>query len=161
MKNSNRQSGFVLLVALLTASVLLGLALSIGDILIKEDSLALAGRASHQAFYAADSGVECALYFDIKYNSFATSSASTINCNQDSNNQNNTFSVGGGGAGNPTSSFAMTFSPLSACALVTVTKNVNGSTNVTGSGFSVHDNGGSNCSSTSLNQVERVIQVSY
>jgi hypothetical protein len=161
MKKSSSQSGFTLLVALLVASVLLGLALSIGDILIKEDSLALAGRASHQAFYAADAGVECALYWDIKYSAFATSSATSINCNQDSNNQNNTFSVGGGGAAGPTSSFAMTFNPLSACALVTVTKNANGSTNVTANGFSVHDTGSPNCSSSSLNQVERVIQVSY
>ncbi len=58
------QRGFALLFAVLTGSMLLAVGLAIFSIALKELDLSTAGRESQYAFYAADSGLECALYYD-------------------------------------------------------------------------------------------------
>ncbi|MDE1874961.1 MAG: hypothetical protein KGI79_02670 [Patescibacteria group bacterium] len=71
------QRAFAMLFAVLTASVLLSIGLSIFDLTVKELSLTASGRESQFAFYAADTGAECALYWDFKGTDiFATSSDS-------------------------------------------------------------------------------------
>ncbi|HAO65028.1 TPA: hypothetical protein DCQ44_03560 [Candidatus Taylorbacteria bacterium] len=62
--HSLKQKGFTILVAVVTAGILLIIAMSIGAIALKEQVLATAGKESQTAFYAADSGMECALYWD-------------------------------------------------------------------------------------------------
>jgi len=62
-------SGFTLLLASLIASLLLSVGLSMFTIAQKEIILSSLGRDSQYAFYAADAGAECALYWDFK-NSF-------------------------------------------------------------------------------------------
>lgn len=64
--------GFALLFAVMTASVLLTIGLSIFNISLKELLLSTASRDSQIAFYAADSARECALYWDIKQSAFST-----------------------------------------------------------------------------------------
>lgn len=80
---SQHNTGFVLAFALLLSSVVLALAFGIFNILLKELVLTSSARDSQIAFYAADSGVECALYWDTHseigkdaQGSFATSSFS-------------------------------------------------------------------------------------
>lgn len=78
-KKIKKSKGFALLFAVLTASLLLSIGLSIFSLTIKEISLSSYSRESQFSFYAADSGAECALYWDLKGNSttngtFATSS---------------------------------------------------------------------------------------
>ncbi|MFA6095589.1 MAG: hypothetical protein WC767_01990 [Candidatus Paceibacterota bacterium] len=71
--------GFAMLFAVLVSSVLLSIGLSIFNLTVKELTLSSSGRESQFAFYAADSGAECALYWDFKASSpvmFATSSGS-------------------------------------------------------------------------------------
>ena len=71
--------GFAMLFAVLVSSVLLAVGLSIFNLTVKELSLSASGRESQFAFFAADTGAECALYWDIKGSQvFATSSASVI-----------------------------------------------------------------------------------
>jgi len=65
--------GFTLLLAALVASIVLALGTSIFQIAQKEFSLSAMGRDSQFAFYAADTGAECALYWDIRYKYFGTS----------------------------------------------------------------------------------------
>jgi len=65
-------SGFALLFAVITASVLLTIGLSIFNISLKELLLSTASRDSQVAFYAADSARECALYWDIRQSAFPT-----------------------------------------------------------------------------------------
>lgn len=65
-----RNRGFTLLLAALLASLLSSLALAIFNIAQKEVILSSIGRDSQFAFYAADAGAECALYWDFKYNAF-------------------------------------------------------------------------------------------
>lgn len=66
--------GFTLLLASLIASLLLSVGLSMFTIAQKEIILSSLGRDSQYAFYAADAGAECALYWDFK-NAFKTSEA--------------------------------------------------------------------------------------
>ena len=60
------RGGFALLFSVLVASLLLTIGLSIFRIALKELSISTAARQSIHAFYAADSGRECALYWDSK-----------------------------------------------------------------------------------------------
>lgn len=58
------QRGFTLLLASLIASLLTSLGIAMFTIAQKEVILSSLGRDSQYAFYAADSGAECALYWD-------------------------------------------------------------------------------------------------
>ncbi|MBU1557667.1 pilus assembly PilX N-terminal domain-containing protein [Patescibacteria group bacterium] len=71
-----RNKGFVLLIAVLLASVFTLIGASIFTISVKELMLSSGGKESQYAFYAADSGLECALYWDLRHNPFATSTSS-------------------------------------------------------------------------------------
>ena len=77
---------FTILFAVITSSLILALGLGIVAITMKEVKLSGAGRDSQLAFYAADSGLECAEYYDVVNGAFATSSESVgysteIECN--------------------------------------------------------------------------------
>lgn len=59
-----RKKGFVLAFSLLISSIVLALAFGIFNILLKQIVLTSSARDSQIAFYAADAGAECALYWD-------------------------------------------------------------------------------------------------
>ncbi len=87
MKNSFfttciKQSGFVALFAVLISSIVLTIAFGLVTIALKEILLSAAGRESQFGFYAADSGIECALYLD-NMGKFSTSTepTSVMRCN--------------------------------------------------------------------------------
>lgn len=85
--------GFTIFFAMLVGSLALAVGLAIYDLTVREIDLSAAASQSQYAIYAADTGVECALYWDSKYappvggspSTFGTSSASTWgtggNCN--------------------------------------------------------------------------------
>lgn len=78
MMNKPRHTrGFTLLLAALIASIVLGLGSSIFVIARKQVTLSSLGRDSQFAFYAADTGAECALYWDIRHGSFGSSTPAT------------------------------------------------------------------------------------
>jgi len=133
IKNKHER-GFTLFIAVLTASIILAIGISILHITLKEFILSATVRDSLMAFYAADAGMECALYWD---NSEAaagskfipTSAAQRIQCMGDDVQQ-----VGGGGdelvggaAYGSTESFQMQWGTPSVCARVSVTKYHNAS----------------------------------
>lgn len=64
MKTLSQQKGFALLFAVLLAALLLAVGLSIFNLSLKEVQISGAGRESQMAFYAADAGIECAIYWD-------------------------------------------------------------------------------------------------
>ena len=88
--NLHANRGFTLLIAALISSVVLSLGISIFEIAQKQVSLSSMGRDSQFAFYTADTGAECALFWDLRSdihpNTFATSTASSpapnVSCNQ-------------------------------------------------------------------------------
>ncbi len=70
---NNREQGFTLLVAVIFMSVMLSFGLALGSFAYKQQILASAAIESQYAFYAADAGLECALYADQQQNLFAYS----------------------------------------------------------------------------------------
>ncbi|MEK7121026.1 MAG: pilus assembly PilX N-terminal domain-containing protein [Patescibacteria group bacterium] len=80
MTNNKEKRGMTLLIAVLTAGVLLSISLSIFNIAIKEIIISSTGRESQVAFYAADSGIECALYWDIRKAEFEEAGEARIEC---------------------------------------------------------------------------------
>ncbi len=76
-----------MLFAVLVSSVLLSIGVSIFNLTLKELVLSSSGRESQFAFYAADTGIECAIYWDFKSVNpgimFATSTASVATWRND------------------------------------------------------------------------------
>ncbi len=148
-QRKNRERGFTLLLAVLVSSLILAIGLAISNILLKELLLSSSGRESQFAFYAADSGAECALFWDIKASAFSTSTATAISCNA--------MSLGdvGGQGYDVASTFTLDFAPEPYCAKVSVTKSTNPDrTNIESRGYNT-------CDTTNPRRVERAIKVRY
>lgn len=77
-RKRKNEGGFTLLLAALVSSIVLALGASIFEIASREVTLSSIGRDSQFAFYAADQGAECALYWDLRYLYFATSSPTDV-----------------------------------------------------------------------------------
>ncbi len=60
-KNIKNNTGFVILFAVTLAALLLGIALGVGEIAEKEIKFRTSATATNHAFFAADTGIECAL----------------------------------------------------------------------------------------------------
>ena len=60
-----------MLFSVLISSLLVVVGLSIFNITLKEMTISTAGRESQVAFFAANSGLECALYWDVHENAFS------------------------------------------------------------------------------------------
>lgn len=133
--------GFTLLFAVLFVSATLALSLGLSNLIIGQIQLSGTGRDSQFAFYAADSGAECASYWDRIGNKFSTSSASSIVCAGQSR------TVGGA----PTSSFNLDFTNGS-CVSVSVNKSNPAETVITSIGHSPCGGG---------RKVERGLEVRY
>lgn len=139
--------------AVLIAGILLSVGLGVSTILIKEITLASAGRDSQFAFYSADAAGECALFYDAKQNIFPTST--------DSLTYSGPMTCAGTSIPTPltsvrTSSAATTTFTLnnpSYCAVVTVAK-WGGNTKVESEGFNT-------CDTTNTRRVERALRISY
>jgi len=78
------QKGFTLFIAVVVSSLLLLVVLSISNLAFKETILSSAGKESSLAFYASDSGIECALFWDLRdpagQSAFISSPKKTIEC---------------------------------------------------------------------------------
>ena len=161
---SGLTSGYILLLTLLIISILLAMSFGIYTISIKEIVLASFLRDSQQAFAAASSGAECALYWDrvpsllnpqlgITYTIFATGTIPTLYqipsnlsnavCNNgQSNIQLSLISVTGWTVTTTvttgTTAFLLNFSNGS-CVDVVVTKTGNESTLVVSDGYNTCD----------------------
>lgn len=143
-----KNKGFTLFVAMVVAGTLLLIAAGIVSLAVRQALISTSGRDSQQAFYAADAGVECALFWDVQNPSgtsaFATSTGSTISCN------NQSMPVGG----SATSTFTFDFSPDPVCVIVTVNKGLSGTTRIESKGYNT-------CSLLSSRRVERALRVTY
>ena len=162
--------GFTVLFAVLVSSLLLAIGLVIFDITYKEVSFSAIARNSDFAIYAADTGIECSLYWDRKCSSgvcgsgrtsaFATSSQSAlissgVICNLQDIAAGppawNTVSASDAA----TTTFTITFAPQPYCAIVTVAKWGNPSnTSVTARGYNT-------CLSGDPSRIERALQANY
>ncbi len=64
MNGNNTQGGYVLLITVLIASVILVMALGMANTAYREATFGIQAKESHLAFFAADTGLECALAAD-------------------------------------------------------------------------------------------------
>ncbi len=74
------QEGFVALFTVLITTVVLAMAIGIASLSLKEIVLSSTASDGNKAFYAADSGIECALYWE-RANQIPTSLFSGMRCN--------------------------------------------------------------------------------
>ena len=154
-KRKNTKSGFTLFIAIMVMGTLLLIAVGIVTLAVKQSLISVSGRESQIAFYAADSGMECALFWDVGSQSIASAfdvgEESTISCNQDGLNPQNQWVVGG----DVVSVIPLiTFNPSPHCATVTVTKNPNETTTIESRGYNT-------CDPENPRRVERAVRATY
>lgn len=143
------ERGIALLIAVVFSSLLMTVALSIYALTLAESDISSTERESIIAFYAADAGIECALYWDLQHDSFnPLTPATNITC------LGNSATVGGGGA-TRTYSFSLSGS---LCTDIEVTKTVSGglieSTSIVARGYNT-------CIVSDSERTERAIEVSF
>lgn len=142
-------AGFTLLYSVLVTSLLLSIGLAIFNISIKEVILSSGARDSQFAFYAADAGLECAFYWDIKGNFATTAPIKIIDCREKE------FSNMGGQGYGVSSEFTLTFLPDAYCAEVSVIKSeTSPRTVITSRGFNT-------CDVNNPRRVERTLQAIF
>lgn len=111
MKYKNLQSGYALLTAVILTATLVLVAYAVANVALRQLTLTTTNVESHNAFYIADSGLECAMFWDIKNPNNASRSAfdpispaASITCGGATNTV--TTSVSGGGG--PATNYALT-----------------------------------------------------
>ncbi|MBA3733542.1 hypothetical protein H0W91_04205 [Patescibacteria group bacterium] len=158
-----KDRGFTLLVSIVTTSMLIIVSFVVVNVALKQIILARDSAESQFAFYAADSGTECAIYWDLKdstLSAFDPSTASTISCSGQSLSSTSPNvptipsqpTLVGGGGSNRTSIFSVNYSK--GCAIVRVTKNIDGTTQVDSRGYNT-------CDTSSQHRFERGVTLSY
>ncbi len=164
MKNiyKKQYKGFVALFTVLIAAVILSMAVGISTIALKQIVLSASATDANKSFYAADTGIECALYHDIKGatpNSFDPGfGTSNIDCGGfaiDSAELSSGYFVGFDFL--PIPGFQIPVGPNNEyCAYVVVDKaTVPGQTIITSKGLNAP------CGTTNARVVERAIEVRY
>lgn len=63
---TKNQKGFTLMVAMLVSTIVIVVGLGVSSIILRQFNLAVLSRESQSAFYAADTLVECILYYDLE-----------------------------------------------------------------------------------------------
>ena len=162
--NKTKDQGFVILFAVVLSSIMLAVAIGMANIAYKQTVFTTSAKDTNAAFFAADTGSECALYYDLQgtqsffgvVNPFGSGSTVTTSCAgtiidlyQGSSTGPWTFHLVGLGADGQ------------ACATVTVTKTTSPeSTEIVSKGYST---GGdtADCSSSDVRRVERQIEINY
>jgi hypothetical protein len=156
-------SGFTMLIAIVTTSILLLVSFVVINVALKQLVLTYSGQESQYSFYNGDSGLECAMFWDLKNgatSAFDTGTAGSVTCNGQTVTTGSQSvptvpaqqsRIGGGGVGAPTSIFSITYPH--GCAIVRVTKNPDGTTFIESRGY--------NTCSTSDRRFERGISITY
>ncbi len=158
-----KNRGFTLLVATVTTSMLLIVSFVVVNVAYRQLVISNSLEESHHAFYAAESGIECAYYWDLEdpsLSEFATSTAGSVTCNgQTVTTGSQTVpttptqpSLVGGGGANATSTFSINFGD--GCAIVRVIKRANGDTVIDSRGYN-------RCGFGVIKKVERGVELLY
>ena len=142
-KKNNK--GYALYTAIVLTSLLIVVAYATATVSVRQLQLSVSSSDSQIAFYSADTGLECAIYFDLKssfISQFATSTAGSISCGNTvittgsqtvPTNPSQLSVIGGGGFSNPSSIFYFLTNP--GCVIVKVTKNNDNTTTIESRGY--------------------------
>lgn len=147
LRKLQKNKGFVILFAVTISAILLSIALGVTKIAFKEIKFGTSAKDTNDAFFAADTGAECALYNN---NSFIPTGP-LIQC------------LGGPiFVSNLGSVWSFTISGLGSgrqgCAKVTVDKTVSSNTKLTSKGY---NNGSVSGCNPGSNTVERQLELNY
>ena len=170
-KNRSKSlTGFTIFFAMLVGGLALAIGVAIYDLTVRELDLSGTATQSQYAIYAADTGAECALYWDLKCSlnpyctggaagsAFATSSQSVtppsgILCNSVDVAPTVVSTLTAA-----TTTFTVTFLPQPYCASVTVAKSgIPTQTTITSKGY----NAACPPAAVGTTRLERALQVSY
>lgn len=149
-----KNQGFVILFAVTLSAIILSIALGVANIAFKEIKFSTSGRDTDDAFFAADTGAECALYYDKStQNKFPVGGPAPANIDCANTSISVTYDTA-------TGIYNFTIINLGnsgdGCAKVTVKKTAL-STKIISNG---NNNGGGSCIKA-LNTVERQIELNY
>ena len=146
--------GFTLFIAIAVSGALLFIVVGIVNLAYRQSIISNTGKDSQIAFYAADSALECALYWDVHnpagQTAFDTSTGSTIYCNYTPANPANHWVVGGALS---STIGPITFLPDASCATATVRKS-GGVTIIEAKGYNT-------CDTANPRRVERAVRATY
>lgn len=148
MTRLNLQSGYALFTSIMLTGTLIVIAYATTNFAQKQLLLSTSGADSHLAFYVADSGVECAMYWDVKNgptSAFDASAPGTVICGGSTVAPMRVIS-----GGSVTSTFQIPVG--SSCAIVAVTK-TGANTTIESKGYNTCGGGG--------NRLERAIRITY
>ena len=161
-KSQSSTTGFVLLFAVTLSSILLAIALGVSNVAFRELRFSTNARDTNDAFFSADTGIECALFYDKgvdQYDAFG-GTLSSINCAGNSNIVNQSSS---GSITNYYFKILNLGSSEQSCTIVRVTKDSSSPpdvlTTIVSKGYNLGS--ASSCPSSSANLVEREIKVDY
>lgn len=65
-KNIKKNKGFVILFAVMISSIIFSIAVGVSNVALKEINFSTSAKKTNDAFFAADVGAECAIFYDIK-----------------------------------------------------------------------------------------------
>ncbi len=137
-------SGFILPLAIIISAVVMLIGLTISTLVLSEMQFSVFSRESQKAFYAADAGSECALYWDLKKMAFDSESLLPIACTNFSGNPTQ----------NPPNVFKFTLNfEDGSCVDITVDKS--------DVPWTIIKSLGHNTCAASSRKVERALQVKY
>lgn len=172
-KDGGDEKGFVLLFAVVLVSIILSISLGVSNITLKELNFSTSARATNDAFYAADTGVECALYYLRNTAQSSIGSSHVFGVPTDGmltqcNGVSVSLDEGEDGVETALGPWFFNITSLgpnaSSCALVEVIKNLNTVT-IISRGYNVghipNAEDSPNCDSNNPIQIERVIEVRY
>ncbi len=158
-KTKKKNQGFTLLVAVMVTSLLLIVSFVVANVALKQLVISQSSEESQYAFYNAESGMECAIYWDFEggVSQFDISAPGSVNCNsQFITTDSQTLpppAVGLSRIGAAASSiFSINFTK--GCAIVTVTKDVSGDTTIESTGYNT-------CVAGSIRRLERGVELTY
>lgn len=170
----NRKKGVTLFIAVSIMGILLFITYAVTNIALKSTQFATSGRDSQFAFYAADAGMECAIYWDSRFNQSyfdvsTTTNPASIRCGGHTMTTGQSIPaggasatssvthIGGEGTGRTVSTFGFTMNTgansLPHCTIVTVIKS-GATTYIKSRGYNTCDTGNSR-------RVERGLEVTY
>lgn len=164
--NYKKNRGVALLFAIMVTGVLFAVALGTTNIALKETKFSTSSKSTNEAFFAADTGAECALFNDKNLLTFPLSGVSNI-----TNGKINCTDVTGYFNQIDNGSFVFVVPSINSsgsCAIVTVLKTDSGtkdefdniipSVEIISKGYNVGDD---SCNSTNTNRVERELELNY
>ncbi|MBX4189373.1 pilus assembly PilX N-terminal domain-containing protein [Candidatus Parcubacteria bacterium] len=135
-----KERGITLFIAMIVTATLLLISTGIVTLAVREAKISSTARESQHAFYAADTGIECALYWSAKSPVVA---GSTITCNNTVSPVFNGYPF----------TFDVNFSPDPYCATVTIARS--------GGQTTIESRGHNTCDTTNSRRVERAVKVTY